>query len=201
MAWRLIQHSYKFHLTWVVQRWLAVPTDDVITLTYVPTEGLECVALLRHISWEPGSCVGPETGCPDFYSFPQALQAILGALGPTSVGRDSSVGIATRYGLDGPGIESRRGRDFPHPSRPALGHTQLPIQWVPGVKRPGRGVDHPLPSSAEVKYRAELYVYSPSGPSWPVMGWTLPSPLPLPRAYLKRDNDGFLLHPFKFIIH
>ena len=35
-----------------------------------------------------------------------------------SGGRDSSVGIATRYGLDGPGIESRWGRDFPHPSRP-----------------------------------------------------------------------------------
>jgi hypothetical protein len=32
------------------------------------------------------------------------------------VGRDSSVGIATRYGLDGAGIESRWGRDFQHPS-------------------------------------------------------------------------------------
>jgi hypothetical protein len=31
-----------------------------------------------------------------------------------NVGRDSSVGIATRYELDGPGIESRWGRDFPH---------------------------------------------------------------------------------------
>ena len=31
-----------------------------------------------------------------------------------AVGRDSAVGIATRYGLDGPGIESRWGRDFPH---------------------------------------------------------------------------------------
>jgi len=30
-----------------------------------------------------------------------------------------------------------------------------------GVKRPGRGVDHPLPSSAEVKERVELYLYSP----------------------------------------
>ena len=29
------------------------------------------------------------------------------------------VGTATRYGLDGPGIESRWGRDFTHPSRPA----------------------------------------------------------------------------------
>ena len=43
-------------------------------------------------------------------------------------GRDSSVSIATRYGLDGSGIESRWGGDFPHPSRPALGPTQPPIQ-------------------------------------------------------------------------
>jgi hypothetical protein len=43
----------------------------------------------------------------------------------------SSVSIATRYGLDGPGIESRWGRVFPQPSRPALGTTQPPVQWVP----------------------------------------------------------------------
>ena len=43
----------------------------------------------------------------------------------------------------------------------------------PGVKRPGHGVDHPPPSSAEVKERVELYLYSPSGPSWPFIGWTL----------------------------
>jgi hypothetical protein len=42
--------------------------------------------------------------------------------------RDSAVGIATGYGLDGPGIESRWGRDLPHPSRPDLGPTQPPIQ-------------------------------------------------------------------------
>ena len=50
-------------------------------------------------------------------------------------GRDSSVGKATRYGLDGPGIEFRWGRDFPHPSRPALRPTQSPVQWVPGLSR------------------------------------------------------------------
>ena len=53
--------------------------------------------------------------------------------------RDSSVGRATRNGLDGPGIEFRWGRDFPHPSRPALGP---PVQWVRGLSRgyTGRGV-------------------------------------------------------------
>jgi hypothetical protein len=47
----------------------------------------------------------------------------------SSVGRCSSVVIATRYGLDSPGIESRSGRDFSDSSRPALGPTQLPIHW------------------------------------------------------------------------
>ena len=39
-----------------------------------------------------------------------------------------------------------------------------------GVKRPGRGVDHPPPSSAEVKQRVDLYLYSPYGPWWLVYG-------------------------------
>ena len=47
--------------------------------------------------------------------------------------RDSSVGIATRYGLDRPGIECRLERDFPHLSRPAVIPIQPPIQWVPGT--------------------------------------------------------------------
>jgi len=38
---------------------------------------------------------------------------------------------------------------------------------------PGRGVDHPSPSSAEVKERVALYLYSPSGPSRLVVGWNL----------------------------
>jgi hypothetical protein len=44
----------------------------------------------------------------------------------------------------------------------------------PGVKQPGRGVDHPPSYSTEVKERVELYLYSTSGPSWPVIGRTLP---------------------------
>jgi hypothetical protein len=43
-------------------------------------------------------------------------------------GPGSSVGIETGYGLDGPGIKSRWGRDFSHTSRPALRPTQPPVQ-------------------------------------------------------------------------
>jgi hypothetical protein len=84
-----------------------------------------------------------------------------------AMGRDSSVGIATRYGLDGPGIEYRWRRDFPYRSIPTPG--THPASYtrgtglLPKIKRPGRGVDHPPPSIAEVKERIELY--SPFGPS------------------------------------
>ena len=43
----------------------------------------------------------------------------------------------------------------------------------PGVKRPGRGADHPPLCNAEVKERVEAYLYFLCGPSWPVLGWTL----------------------------
>jgi len=40
----------------------------------------------------------------------------------------------------------------------------------PGTQQLGHGIDHPSPSSPEVKERVQLYIYSPSGPSWPVLG-------------------------------
>ena len=82
---------------------------------------------------------------------------------------------ATWYGLDGPGFESRRERDFfrTRPDRPWSPHSLLQ-NWFrvsfPGIKQPGRGDDHPLPSTPEVQERVQLYVYSPSGSSWPVLG-------------------------------
>jgi hypothetical protein len=51
----------------------------------------------------------------------------------SKVGRVSSVGIATRYGLHSLGIESRWGRDFQQLSRLALWPTQPPVQWVWGL--------------------------------------------------------------------
>ena len=81
----------------------------------------------------------------------------------THVGRDSSVGTATCYGLDGPGIESWLGRYFSHPSRPAVGPTQPPIQWVPGLtggRTAGAWRWPPPPSSVEVKERIEPYLWT-----------------------------------------
>jgi hypothetical protein len=55
---------------------------------------------------------------------------------------------------------------FSKSSRPALGSTQPPIQWVPGalspeVKRPGREADHSPPSSAKVK---KIWIYTSTSP-------------------------------------
>ena len=74
--------------------------------------------------------------------------------------RNSSVGIATRYGLDGPEIESRWVATFSAPVQTGPG--AHPASYTmgtgsfPGIKRTGRGVDHPPLSSADVKERIEL---------------------------------------------
>ena len=92
--------------------------------------------------------------------------------------RDSSVDIATRYGLDGPWIESLWGRDIPYSPRPALDLTQTPVQWVRshsrGQRRPGLSLDINLPFSVDVKEIVEILLLSFSVFSWSVLGGSLP---------------------------
>ena len=49
-------------------------------------------------------------------------------------GPGRSVGIATDYGLEGPG-SNPSGDEIFLPSRPALGPPHPPVQWVPGLSR------------------------------------------------------------------
>ena len=86
-------------------------------------------------------------------------------------GGNMAVCIETRYGLDGPEIESRWGERLSAPvqngprAQPAS-YTTGTKYLSRGVKRSGRSVDHRAPSSVEVKDRVELYLYCPSGLSW-----------------------------------
>jgi hypothetical protein len=71
----------------------------------------------------------------------------------------------------------QRQRIFPlaSVSRPAMGPTQPPVQWVPGSPfpkakvRPGCNADHSPPSSTEVE-NEELYLLSLQAPAWRVAG-------------------------------
>jgi hypothetical protein len=91
--------------------------------------------------------------------------------------RDSAASIATGYGSDGPGIESRWEARFSAPVQIGPGtHSASCTMGTGSFPGPERGVDHPPPFSGEVKERVQLYLYSPHGPSWPVLGWPLPLP-------------------------
>jgi hypothetical protein len=61
---------------------------------------------------------------------------------------------------------------------------------------------HP-PSSVEVKGRVELYFYSLSGPSWPVLWWTLPLPhfVRFPSCFLFGPNISSILCSQVFVIY
>jgi hypothetical protein len=92
-------------------------------------------------------------------------------------GPGSSVGIVTDYGLDGPGIESRWGWGFSYSSTPALGPTHLlynGYRVYPGGKATGTWCrPHHILLVPRLKI-VELYLYSPSRPHKPVVGWPLP---------------------------
>jgi hypothetical protein len=97
------------------------------------------LSLSTHIAEVPGSNLSGDTGYPDW---------------------------GTGYGFGRPRGRSSspcRGKifHFSTSSRPNLGPTQPPIQWVPGVKRPEREADHSPPTSAEVKI---MWIYKPTPP-------------------------------------
>ena len=100
------------------------------------------------------------------------------------MGWDRSVGIATGYVLDGPGIESRWSEIFRTcPDRPwgppSLLYNGYRV-FLGGKERPGRDADPSPPFSAVGHEGVELYLHSPCGPygmyraSVPVQGCTLP---------------------------
>jgi hypothetical protein len=106
------------------------------------------------------------------------------------------IGIALGYGPDDPGFESRQGLGiflFTIASKPALGPTQPPIQWVPGdlsqgVKRLGREADHTSPSIAEVK---NAWSYT-STPLYTSMAWC---------SVKRKHRDKFTLPYHNYVYH
>ena len=111
-------------------------------------------------------------------------------------GPGSSVAIVTGYGLDGPGSNPGGGKIFRTcPKRPR-GHTQPPVQWVPGLSwevKSGLGVTlttHHFYCRGQE--RVELYLYSPYGPfgmyrtSMPVQGRTFPFFLVILHCHLRK---------------
>ena len=116
------------------------------------------------------------------------------------IGSGSVVSIATSYGLDCRGIESRWGRGFSapvqtgpgaHPASCTMGTGSFPG----GKERPGRDADPSPPSSAVGHESVKLYLYSPYGPyglyraSMPVQGCTLP-PLCTPSDSTSLASNG-----------
>ena len=83
------------------------------------------------------------------------------------MGRDNSVGIATRYGLEAPGIKLRLGARFSSPVQSGPGaypaSCTIGTGSFQGLKRQKRSAKHSPPPSDEVKERVELYLYSPLG--------------------------------------
>ena len=94
--------------------------------------------------------------------------------------RDSSVGIATRYGLGGPGSNPCGGDIFQtRPDRPrgplTILYNAYRLSYPEGGMRQGHGVDHPLLYSTKVKEKVYLYLHLSYIPSWQCTRRALPS--------------------------
>jgi hypothetical protein len=105
-------------------------------------------------------------------------------------GRDSSVGVQTRYRLDGTRIESRCGQHFPWQSTPAPRPKLPPVKWQPGlswgVKRPGRDADHPPQVARRLRIGWRHTSATLLCLQRHVMGW--PLPFNIHNNIMKRDK-------------
>ena len=131
--------------------------------------------------------------------------------GPGQLSRYSD---SLRAGRTGDRIPVRGGARFSasvqtgpgaHPASCTMGTGSFP-----GVKRPGRGADHPPPSKCRGHERVGLYLCSPSGPSWPVIGRTLRLPFfnavwvdkeISAESYIMSDEAGYVINRLSAVIN
>ena len=120
-----------------------------------------------------------KSGNLNFLETPGPLQACNGTALPLRKLRGAGIAQsvsdslrAGRYGYWNPvGGEIIRARPDRHRGPPSLLYNGYRV--FPGGKLAGEWRWPPTPSSAEVKERVELYIYSPFGPLWPALRWTL----------------------------
>ena len=143
------------------------PTEDTRSRVMPRTTRLEIYAvennLRPYLALQKIRFFYPLRNVPCYYPYPRRSKVIKSAnntylearyvLGivesfdTRNMGRDSAVGIANGYGLDGPGIESWWGSRYSTPVQTYPGvhpaSSTMGTGSFPGVKRLGRGVDHP----------------------------------------------------------
>ena len=97
------------------------------------TTDISVVSILRQCNLVRAFCfVQYFIRLPTCYAGQSAFELLVDKA--TKLGPGSSVGIATDYGLDGPG-SNPGGDEIFRPSKPSLGPTQPPVQWVQCLSR------------------------------------------------------------------
>ena len=154
-------------------------------------------APFAHFTCNACSWVGNKWSYKRLISFHHHVTEICGS---EELSRYSDPLQARRYGVRIP-VETRFSAPVQtgpgvHPASYTIGTGSFPR-----LKRPGRRVDHPPISGAEVKERVELYLHFTSGPSWPVVGWNLPLSLPFTTEIYTAKNVNLTLQSLVVIIH